>query len=120
MLRQTLAGSVESWTLSLERCFAPGGRYAWAVRARGEEAGEWSEAMVFETVSGPAVGEVARALATLRAYLATRRPDGPPPAEVLVAVAAAEPGGNPVGQEQPGAEAPAPQMPWIGTAKLRV
>ena len=69
ILRKTLPGSAESWTPSLAHCLEHGGRYAWTVRAvTREEAGAWSEPMLFETAAMPSDGEVRHALEVLRRY----------------------------------------------------
>lgn len=37
ILRHGLPAGASSWTPPLAKCLAPGGRYAWAVRARGDQ-----------------------------------------------------------------------------------
>ena len=70
VLRQTFAGSVASWTPSLERCLERGGQYAWSVRAMDrKEASEWSSPSLFQVASGPSESEFEEALAVVRSYL---------------------------------------------------
>lgn len=63
-LRERLSAGASSWTSSMERCLAPGGRYAWLVRADGDEgASFWSEPRLFQVVAGPSPAEVEQAMA---------------------------------------------------------
>lgn len=122
ILRHTFAGPVNSWTPSLDRCLERGDQYAWSVRAEGRNSpGAWSEARLFEIAVGPSVVEVEQALATLRSYLAAERTEGPPPSAVPAALEPHGSFGKPAPEVHPaGSAAPAPQMPFLGTAKLRV
>jgi hypothetical protein len=66
-----LPGPAFSWTPSRDRCMTPGGRYAWAVRARGPGGwGEWSAASLFQVPAAPGREELEQALAVVRSYLA--------------------------------------------------
>ena len=66
LLRESIHGSVHSWTPALDRCLDPGGQYAWSVRAvRGTSVGEWSDPRLFEVSEG----DVIEALAVLRRFL---------------------------------------------------
>ncbi len=92
-----VAGSATSWTPSADRCFAPGGRYVWFVRAVSElagdqviEASEWSAGRYFTVPAAPSVDEVARALEVLQRYVAQGGD-----AQVLASTAAPASGGNP-------------------------
>ncbi len=70
VLRQSFAGSVASWTPSLERCLEQGGRYAWSVRAIvGKRTTPWSELALFEVAPEPTEAEVRRALAVVERYV---------------------------------------------------
>ena len=51
VLRESVPGSVESWTPKLERCLERGEQYAWTVRALGKElATDWSKPSLFEVI----------------------------------------------------------------------
>lgn len=71
VLQIDLAGSATGWTPSLERCLAPGGRYAWSVRevVEGRTSGG-SEARLFAIAGAPSGAEVEEALSVLRRYAA--------------------------------------------------
>lgn len=70
-LRERLPAGASSWTPSMERCLAPGGRYAWLVRADGDAgASDWSEPRLFQVAAGPSPAEVEQAMAVLEAYMA--------------------------------------------------
>ncbi len=66
-LRERLAGTVGSWTPSVDHCLEPGGKYAWSVRAAGDhELGEWSPPRLFQVASWPSQEELAEAVALVR------------------------------------------------------
>jgi subtilisin-like proprotein convertase family protein len=78
VLRQTLAGSASSWTPSLDLCLARGGRYAWSVRAVGEDnISDWSPPSLFQVASGPSAVEFEEALAVVRQYIEGRHGQEP-------------------------------------------
>ena len=53
VLRESLPGSVRSWTPPLDRCLGSSGRYAWMVRGVGEDdSSGWSEPRLFALVAG--------------------------------------------------------------------
>ena len=75
VLYTRVTGSATGWTPSSDRCFAPGGRYVWFVRAVIEmiddqviEAAEWSAGRYFEVPPGPSVENVARAVEVLKQW----------------------------------------------------
>ncbi len=69
-LRRTLPGSASSWTPDLGDCLEPGGRYAWTIRATGDDgASAWSEPRLFEVAAGADPEDIAAALAIVRDYL---------------------------------------------------
>jgi hypothetical protein len=69
VLEREIAGSASSWTPPLESCLERGRRYAWSVRAIGqEEASEWSAPSLFEVASGPSDLEIEEALRVVREY----------------------------------------------------
>lgn len=70
VLLKEIRGSALSWTPSVDVCFEPGSRYAWAVRALGgkHETG-WSESRFFEVSDAPSLEEVETALRVLQRYL---------------------------------------------------
>lgn len=74
VLRQRFAGSVFSWTPSLDSCLARGSRYAWSVRAFVDKsetgASQWSAPSLFEVAAGPSEAEFEEALAVVQRYLA--------------------------------------------------
>jgi hypothetical protein len=73
VLRQTVPGTANGWTPSLESCLDRGGQYAWSVRATGgKEASEWSSPSLFEVASGPSQAQFEEAVAVVRAYIAER------------------------------------------------
>jgi hypothetical protein len=66
---QRFPAGASSWTPPAAQCPEPGARHAWAVRAlSGKGAGEWSEALLFETPGAPSADEVLRAMEVLRRY----------------------------------------------------
>ncbi len=68
-LQRRVPGDARAWTPSASTCPEPGYQYAWVVRASaGEEAGAWSEPLLFDAPSSPTADEVRRALETLRRY----------------------------------------------------
>lgn len=70
ILRQAVAGAVESWTPSLDRCLERGGQYAWSVRAVGaKDASEWSSPSLFEVAPGPSNTELEQAVVLVSRYL---------------------------------------------------
>ena len=70
VLRQSFAGSVASWTPSLDRCLERGGQYAWSVRGVGNgKESEWSPPSLFQVASGPSEAEFEEAVAVVRQYL---------------------------------------------------
>jgi hypothetical protein len=73
VLFSRVAGSATSWTPSADRCFAPGGRFVWFVRAvtelDGDEVimtGEWSAGRYFTVPVAPSPEDVARAIEVMR------------------------------------------------------
>ena len=69
VLHHRLPAGVGGWTLPPDRCLAPGGRYAWSVRAVGEGVeGSWSEPALFEISAVPSLAEVEEALEVLRRF----------------------------------------------------
>lgn len=108
-LALALPGSVTSWTPTLERCLAPGGRWAWSVRAQTSEGPTgWSAARLFRTPNPPSPDELRKAVEVIRAYL-------PPPAsddsagEIPARTPSAPtPRLHPVGASDPGTLAPEP------------
>lgn len=67
---QTFDGQPESWTPSLGRCFEPGRRYRWSVRARMlEAASDWAPPFFFEVAQAPTPVELAERLRVARRYL---------------------------------------------------
>lgn len=88
VLRRTVRGAALGWTPSRDSCLAPGGEYAWSVRALGE-AGEplesaldWSPPRRFTVPALPSDADVAAALDVLR-----RWQEGPPAAGGVAPVA---------------------------------
>lgn len=74
VVRESFAGSVSSWTPSLDRCLERGGRYAWSLRGwRGRKPSDWSPAMLFQVATGPAAAEFRAVRAILQEYLAPQR-----------------------------------------------
>ena len=75
VLAVELPGAARAWTPGLGQCLESGGRYAWAVRAKGADAlskattSEWSEPRLFKIVASPSMSEVREAMAVLSAYL---------------------------------------------------
>lgn len=70
LLRHRLAGSVATWTPSLDLCLERGRRYAWAVRAVSKEGiTDWSTLRLFEVAGEPGEVELGRALAVVERYL---------------------------------------------------
>jgi hypothetical protein len=82
VLTMRLPAGVQSWTPSLDRCLEPGKLYAWSVRVHSETAsGPWSQPALVEVSPLPSFEELARALATIERFSASkaqRRTDGPP------------------------------------------
>ena len=69
VLHHRLPAGTGGWTLPSDRCLAPGGRYAWSVRAVGKGVeGEWSEPALFEISAVPSLVEVEEALEVLRRF----------------------------------------------------
>ena len=68
-----LPGGVTSWTPEVSDCLAPGGRYAWFVRAvldeETGEATEWSAPLLFTIPATPSLVEVEKALEVLLRYV---------------------------------------------------
>lgn len=75
VLYTRVPGGATSWTPALDDCFAPGGNYAWFVRAVLDEAtGDataWSAPMLFAVPATPSAVEVERALEVLLRYVET-------------------------------------------------
>lgn len=70
-LRQSFAGSVSSWTPSVDRCLKLARRYAWSVRALGgDEVSAWSAPSLFQVAAGPSQADFEAALQVVRSYLA--------------------------------------------------
>jgi hypothetical protein len=58
-----------SWTPAASECPRSGSRYAWAVRSLEKRgAGQWSEALLFETAGAPTDADVRHAMQVLRQY----------------------------------------------------
>ena len=69
VLHHRLPAGAAGWTLPPDRCLAPGGRYAWSVRAVGKGVeGKWSEPALFEVAAVPSLAEVEEALEVLRRF----------------------------------------------------
>ena len=69
VLHHRLPAGANGWTLPSDRCLAPGGRYAWSVRAVGKGVdGKWSEPALFEVSAVPSLAEVEEALEVLRRF----------------------------------------------------
>lgn len=66
-----LPAGASSWTLPADSCLAPGGRYAWSLRATGRVGSAWSEAVLFAVTEAPSQDEVRQALEVLRRYQRT-------------------------------------------------
>ena len=63
-------GDARAWSPPATLCPGTGSRFAWAVRAVGDEgAGAWSEPLLFETGGEPSEHEVRAAVSTLQRYL---------------------------------------------------
>lgn len=87
--QQTVPGTANGWTPSLERCLERGGRYAWSVRALGADGdSEWSPPSLFEVAPGPSEEELAEALRVVREYLAKSD-------STVIAAQSVAPGGAP-------------------------
>ncbi len=124
LLRQSFAGSVESWTPPLRQCLEPGGRYAWSVRAEGG----WSEPRLFEVVGGPSIADVEAALSLLDDYLSSRadptgsRPEGAPlqmpETELPLPSATPDARGRALTHQSVGAAVPGAAPPTLGTPSL--
>jgi hypothetical protein len=108
VLRGNSPAGLTMWTPTLAECLQPGAAYAWAVRSRhGEAWSEWSEPLLFRVPAGPTEADVARALATLRAYPAKSAaadplepsyddgPSAPGPSPAVSAGPVPTPPGNP-------------------------
>lgn len=120
VLRPAFAGSVTSWTPSLDRCMERGGKYAWSVRAVGpRDVGDWSPPSLFEVASGPSEAEFEEALAVVRDYL--RREAGGHTSGVGRSGSSPGGAGAPAIVSRPaGSVAPAPLAPAVGDAGLQV
>ncbi|MFQ5527538.1 MAG: DUF1566 domain-containing protein [Thermoanaerobaculia bacterium] len=76
VLQETIAGSASGWTPPANRCLERGGRYAWSVRALGNDTqSEWSPPGLFEVVSGPSDADFEEAFAVVQRYLEARGGD---------------------------------------------
>lgn len=74
VLARSFAGSVDSWTPSLDLCLERGGEYVWSVRAvGGSQSSKWSSPNLFRVKSGPTELEFEQALAVVQEYLASER-----------------------------------------------
>lgn len=74
-LRAALPAGTAAWTPA-EDCLAPGGRYAWLVRARDTDgSADWSEATLFTVTEAPSVDDVRHALRVLRRYTELAKSD---------------------------------------------
>ncbi len=68
-LRQRLPAGATTWTPPLERCLAPGERYAWLLRAQTQRGPtSWSELLLFRVRDDLSTAEAQEALALLRAW----------------------------------------------------
>ena len=93
VLHHRLPAGVGGWTLPPDRCLAPGGRYAWSVRAVGEGVeGRWSEPVLFEVAAVPSLAEVEEALEVLRRFERSNERSRAEPGEAEAAVAASAAG----------------------------
>ncbi len=63
-----LPGGATSWTPPLSSCLSRDGRFAWSVRAVGEETGSWAAPLFFGTPSRPTLEDVDAALEVLREF----------------------------------------------------
>ncbi len=73
VLRETVSGSANGWTPSLDRCLERGGQYAWSVRADGDGgAPEWSPPNLFRVASAPSEADLREALRVVQSYLEAR------------------------------------------------
>lgn len=78
-LAEHVPGSALGWTPSLDRCLAPGGTYAWSVRAvTGEGPTGWARPLFFEVEPAPTEEQVLRILEALRRRDETRAGSGAP------------------------------------------
>jgi|GEM_PF-2285402 len=94
VLYATVPGGATAWTPSAERCLAPGGRYAWFVRAvTAGEPSAWSEGRYFAVPAVPTAEELARAVDLIRQWEAANGGASLPlsPAAAAAAVPAAAP-----------------------------
>lgn len=70
VLQTSFAGSISSWTPTLDHCLERGGSYAWWLRALHEEGpGEWSDPAWFAVSARVTETEFREALAVVRSYL---------------------------------------------------
>lgn len=70
VLRQTVPGTANGWTPSLDRCLKRGQQYAWSVRAIGKKrASRWSSPSLFQVAAGPSEAEFEAALQIVRQYV---------------------------------------------------
>lgn len=73
VLLEAVSGSASSWTPSLDRCFEPGSRYAWSVRAfDSEKTSDWSAPRLFQVTASLSEMELERALEVVRQYVESR------------------------------------------------
>lgn len=83
VVKQRLVAGLGSWTPSGPQCLAPGGSYAWTIRAldagdaRTADEGPWSPPLRFRVPGRPSAEEVAAALDVLRRWQAAEGNDGP-------------------------------------------
>lgn len=107
VLQRSFPGSVTSWTPSLRSCLARGSRYAWNLRAVGQDKeSEWSPLNIFQVISGPTEEEFEEALVVVRNYLGAQGED--------TISASSEESGWP-NERLASAEAPAPLAPPAAT-----
>jgi len=72
-----IEGAALGWSPPREACLAPGGTYAWLVRAElpGRGLGEWSAPLRFRVPGAPTPEELTAALAVLERWRAARPPE---------------------------------------------
>jgi hypothetical protein len=76
ILRQRFPGSVNGWTPAFDQCLGRGRRYAWSIRALGNEnPSEWSSPRLFRVATGPSRAELEEALRVVNDYLQVQESD---------------------------------------------
>ena len=123
VLAEAIAGSALAWTPPLDRCLERGRRYAWSIRAVGDEKeiSGWSVPSLFEVVAGPSEAEFEEAVTVVRQYLEGKR-TGPTSgsaegAEPSPSGVSGLPRDLPVGEDSFG---PSPRSAAVGDSALQV